>query len=73
MNIMAEAQRPLQAVVGVAVAVGVCPPFPPSFTIQFPTEMMKHDCISGINYLGHQQADLTQGSAHGHYFHGKQI
>ena len=68
MNIMAEAQMPLQAVM--AVAVGICPPFPPSFTIQFLTKMMKHDHISRINYLGGQQADSAQGSAHGCYFHG---
>ena len=68
MNIMAEAWRPLQAVM--AVVAGICLPFLPCFTIQFPAKMMKHDCISGIDYLGHQQADSAQGSAHGHYFHG---
>ena len=68
MNIMAEAQRCLQPVV--AVAAGICLPFPPSFTIWFLTEMMKHDHISRINYLDHQQADSAQGSAHGCYFHG---
>ena len=36
MNIVVEAQMPLQAVT--AVAAGICLPFPPSFTIQFPNQ-----------------------------------
>ena len=60
---MAETQRPLQAVM---VTVSIHPPFPPSSIIQVLTMVMKHDHISRINYLGHQQANLAQSSTQCH-------
>ena len=63
MNVMAEAQRPLQAVM---VTAGICPPFPPSSIIWFLTVVMKHDCISRTNYLHCQQTNSAQGSTHCH-------
>ena len=56
---MAEAQRPSQAVV---VVVEICLPFPPGSTIQFPTMMMKQDCILSLQMQHDEQlCILLQG------------
>ena len=55
------------------VVAGICPPFPPSFTIQSLTMMMKHDHISKTDNVGHQQADSTQGPTHCPYLYQQHI
>ena len=51
------------------VVVGICLPFPPSFTIWFPTMMMKYGHISRTDNIGCQQADSAQGLTHCPYLY----